>query len=81
MIATDTDLAREPHSAARMDSFHLQVQPGRRLTGEAAMPVTRAKKPSYYQQVHSAQRNLSICKGFHCTAKAVIGYYLSRTNH
>ena len=41
-----------------------QVQPGRRLTGDAAMSVTRAKKPPYYQQTVGAQKELAKCKGF-----------------
>ena len=45
------------------------------------MPANQTKKPTYYQQIHSAQRNLTICKRVHRTVKAVIGYYLSRTNH
>ena len=45
------------------------------------MPSTKTKKPTYYQQIHSAQRSLTICKGVHRTVKAVISYYLSRTNH
>ena len=45
------------------------------------MSATKTKKPTYYQQIHSAQRSLTICKGVHRTVKAVISYYLSRTNH
>ena len=45
------------------------------------MPTNQTKTPTYYQQIHSAQRNLTICKRVHRTVKAVIGYYLSRTNH
>ena len=44
------------------------------------MPANQTKKPTYYQQIHTAQRNLTICKGVRRTVKAVIGYYLSRTN-
>ena len=45
------------------------------------MSSTKTKKPTYYQQIHSAQWNLTICKGVHRTVKAVISYYLSRANH